>query len=119
MDFSCAKCGKFWDVPDAGPEQLMVHVKMYAVAKKYGVHTLDELAGDMFQVACEREWRAEEFVDAVEYGCEMGSGELRKMVVETIAAHIEVVKKERMEVLLRREMQLAYELIAEKWTSGL
>jgi hypothetical protein len=109
LDFSCAKCGKFWDLPDAGPEQLMMHVKMYVLAKKYGVHILVELARVKFQVACRREWKAEKFVEAVEYVCEN----------ETIAAHMELVKKERLIGVLKTEMGLAHEVIVEKWCSGL
>ena len=86
-----------------GPEDLLLHAKMYAVAEKYGVKGLKDLIRSKFALACKLFWDSEAFGIAARYVHESTIDTdqgLRDVVHKTICDHIKIIQKEEISSLL-------------------
>lgn len=89
------------------------HARVYAIADKYDIRTLRQLAVTKFMRACELWWDNVEFAQAAleaysttveEDGC------LRDVVVKTITTHTGLIEKPDVAAVIR-ETLLSYDLV--------
>jgi hypothetical protein len=95
-----------------------VHAQMYALADKYGIHDLKDLAREKFAVAASIGWHENMFATAVQtvYSSTPDSDHgLRDVVVETIRKHKELLRKAEIKILVREVDGLAYDLLKSEW----
>ncbi|ERF77169.1 hypothetical protein EPUS_06449 [Endocarpon pusillum Z07020] len=98
--------------------ELNVHAQMYALADKYGIHDLKDLAREKFAAVASNEWDGKGFPVAVntvyattpesDYG-------LRNVVVDTLSEHRELLNKPEMEALVKEVNGLAFGLLKAAW----
>lgn len=98
--------------------ELNVHAQMYALADKYGIHDLKDLARDKFAEAASNDWQGKDFPIAVhtvyastpesDYG-------LRNVVVNTLSQHRELLEKPEVETLVKEVNGLAFGLLKAAW----
>jgi hypothetical protein len=97
---------------------LRTHAQMYALADKYGISDLKELARDKFADAVDRNCYESEFSLAIRtvYAStpddDMG---LRDVVVETIREHRELLSKADVEEVVKENTELAFALLKSVW----
>ena len=95
-------------------DQLAMHVDMFMLGCKYDVDGLPELATEKFQQAARRFFHTTEFeevVQAIVEKDEDGVEELRKVIVETIAAHGELYGKGKIKRMLESKAGFAFEVL--------
>ena len=98
--------------------ELNVHAQMYALADKYGIHDLKDLAREKFAEVASNEWDGKDFPVAVhtvyastpesDYG-------LRNVVVDTLSQHRELLEKPEVEALVKEVNGLAFGLLKAAW----
>lgn len=98
--------------------ELNVHAQMYALADKYGIHDLKDLAREKFAAVASNDWDGKGFAVAVhtvyastpesDYG-------LRNVVVDTLSEHRELLEKPEMEALVKEVNGLAFGLLKAAW----
>ncbi|KAF2737119.1 hypothetical protein EJ04DRAFT_129332 [Polyplosphaeria fusca] len=102
---------------DIHPEHLIQHARLYELADKYQIQGLKPLIEGRFKAACQLYWKSEQFPIAsdIVYATtpEEDKG-LRKIVVDTIAQHMELLKKPEMEPLMVTYNGLAFGLLKIK-----
>lgn len=102
----------------AKKSELNVHAQMYALADKYGIHDLKDLAREKFAEAASNDWDANDFPIAVQtvYAstpeCDYG---LRNVVVATLTQHRELFEKSEVEALVKEVNGLAFGLLKAAW----
>jgi hypothetical protein len=114
--FVCYQC---CDIPfvEGGPQQMVLHAKMYELGEKYVVEGLKELAKDKFARSCRFYWNTPHFAAAVEHvfsstvESDMG---LRDIVIETISLHTNVLNMPGMRDVLNQFNDLAVGLLIIK-----
>lgn len=98
--------------------ELCIHAQMYALADKYGIYDLKNLARDKFEGVASRDWNGRGFPLAVEivYSSTPESDHgLRDVVVNTISAHKELLEKVEVEALVKQVNGLAFGLLKCAW----
>jgi hypothetical protein len=113
VNYTCRKCTVPKPVyPDQRPEDLLCHVKLYALADKYMIEGLKELVAPRFKIACEVLWHHAEFLEAAElvYSTTPDNDKaLRDVIVDTFDEHLELL--DEAEYLMRAENGLAFALL--------
>lgn len=118
--FNCDECNP----PDSpapslngASDQILLHAKMYEIADKYNVVGLTDLAAEKFSRACKNFWDDANFAIAAHYAFsttpENDRG-LREAVSAAISAHMALIKKPEIKVLLTEFNGLALAILEEK-----
>ena len=97
---------------------LHVHAQMYALADKYGIHDLKDLARDKFAEAASNDWDGSGFPIAVQtvYSSTPESDHgLRDVVVDTLSQHRVLLAKAEVEALVKEINGLAFGLLKFAW----
>lgn len=107
----------------AGAElpNIVHHARVYAIADKYDVRTLRELATSKFTRACELWWDNGEFAQAAleAYSTTVEEDRcLRDIVVQTITAHRDLIEKAEVAAVIR-ETLLGYDLVIAAHRAGI
>lgn len=79
-----------------GPKDLLVHAKLYAVAEKYGVAGLKDLARLKFALTCNLFWDSPDFAIAARYvhtSTVHTDKNLRDIIHDIICDHVIIVEK--------------------------
>jgi hypothetical protein len=103
------------------PSQLLTHAKIYEVAEKYDVIGLKDLSRGNFKSGCEVFWNDDAFPIAISYAFSTTVPEdagLREMVIDTIAAHMELVHKPEIQALVAEFSDLAIGILLKKAGGG-
>ncbi|KIX05919.1 uncharacterized protein Z518_03893 [Rhinocladiella mackenziei CBS 650.93] len=100
---------------DLETTELSTNARMYALADKYEIDDLRELAREKFANAAARDWKSKAFAYAAGLVCKTtpskGDVGLRKVVIDTIDAHQELLNYEEFQELLDSGNGLAWELL--------
>lgn len=100
--------------PEDGSCQLLIHSQMYALADKYNVPGLKELAGKKFRPACNAFWEGDDLMIAAEHAFtttmdnDMG---LRGCIKEVLMAHKGIVAQPNVKKFLASQPELMYEIL--------
>ncbi|KAI4634196.1 uncharacterized protein J4E87_001367 [Alternaria ethzedia] len=111
--FICKTCCK----ARGPPSQLLDHSKMYAIADKYDVTGLKELACKSFRRACGYFWNYTHFAIAVDHVFSSTVSEdtdLRSIIIQTISTHMAIVKKPEIQALVLKHGDLAIGILLRK-----
>jgi hypothetical protein len=118
--FNCGECNPTTPpLPSLNGEadQVLLHAKMYEYADRYDVLGLKDLAIEKFSRSCKHFWNKDEFSLAAHHvfstTVEKDKG-LRDIVSTTISAHMELVKKPQVKVLMTEFNGLALGILEEK-----
>jgi len=118
--FNCEECNpSVSPLPllDGKADQLLLHAKMYEYADKYDVVGLKDLAIEKFSRSCKHFWDKDEFSIAAHHvfstTVDTDKG-LRDIVSATISAHMGLVKKPEVKVLMTEFNGLALGILEEK-----
>ena len=106
--------------PQASTE-LNIHAQIYALADKYGIHDLKDLAREKFADAASNAWDDSGFplaVQTVYSSTPEGDDGLRDVVVDTLSRHRELLEKVEVETLVKGVNGLAYGLLRSAWRIG-
>jgi hypothetical protein len=118
--FDCKECNPPTPPPpslNGKADQLLLHAKMYEYADKYDVLGLKGLAIEKFSRSCKHFWNKDEFSLAAHHIFSTTVDEdkgLRDIVSATISAHMELVKKPQVKVLMTEFNGLALGILEEK-----
>jgi len=111
--FICKTCCK----ARGPPSQLLDHSKMYAIADKYDVTGLKELACKSFRRACGYFWNSEAFATVIDHAFSSTVSEdtdLRSIIIQTISAHMAIVRKPEIQALVLKHGDLAIGILMKK-----
>ena len=111
--FICNKCCS----PKESPAHLISHSKMYAIADKYDVSGLKELACKKFELACSDFWNKDTFPIAIDHIFSATVPEdigMRSIVIQTISKHMALVKKPEIQALITLYGDLAIGVLLKK-----
>ena len=103
---------------DFGDTEFSIHAKVYALADKYGIHDLKDLAQAKFAEAASRDWNSSSFPHAIQtvYLSTPESNQgLRDIVVNTISQHKELLEKAEVETFVKEINGLAFGLLQSAW----
>lgn len=97
--------------------ELMVHIKVYALAEKYLIGGLRSLALEKFQTQASKAWNTDGFLEAAQavYELTMESNPdtgLRSVVVRTFAQHSGLLDKESTKDVLVNASCLAHDILS-------
>jgi hypothetical protein len=98
--------------------QLNIHAQMYALADKYGIHDLKNLAREKFAETVLNDWNNSGFPLAVQtvYSSTPNNDHgLRDVVVATLNEHRELMDKTEVEALVKEVNGLAFGLLKSAW----
>ncbi|KAH6840411.1 hypothetical protein B0T12DRAFT_459647 [Alternaria alternata] len=98
-------------------DQLLLHAKMYEIADKYDVVGLKDLVIEKFHRACQHFWDSDMFPVAAHHVFSTTPDHdkgLRDIVSATISAHMGLIKKPEVKVLLTEFNGLALGILEEK-----
>jgi hypothetical protein len=84
---------------------------MAMIGDKYDVYGLEDLAKSNFRKVCQVHWNTLEFAEAVKYVCDMPVEALKAVIVDTIVAHKELIKKGDIKEVLKKSDGLALEIL--------
>ncbi|KAL8409347.1 hypothetical protein RB594_007690 [Gaeumannomyces avenae] len=108
------------EVPKDGSE-LVEHAKVYALAEKYGIPCLKELARKNFKTAADEHWDSDKFFDAAHEAytntLETDRG-LRDVVVDTLYKYKDLLKKDRAKDMARTVTMAAFDLLMRVHENG-
>jgi hypothetical protein len=105
VGFECEKCTLSME------QHMGLHAGMAMIADKYDVYGLQDLAKSNFKNDCQVHWNTLEFAEAAKYVCGTPVEGLKEVVIDTIVAHKELLKREEIKELLKRSDGLAYEIL--------
>ncbi|KAM3416997.1 hypothetical protein BST61_g8580 [Cercospora zeina] len=101
--------------PLATPEpHLVLHARMYAAAKQYGISGLEALCLDKFKIQLTRHWDAVELAEAIHVVYSTtppADKDMREAVADTLGWHHRLLDKPEIEVAILEINGLAYELL--------
>jgi hypothetical protein len=103
---------------ESNESELSIHAQMYALAEKYGIHDLKDLARDKFEEAASKQWNGSGFPLAVQivYTSTPESDHgLRDVVVDTLGRHRQLLEKAEVEALVMEINGLAFGLLKSAW----
>lgn len=98
-------------------EALVIHAKMYAIAEKYNIIGLKQLAKERFEPECEYFWNHSEFpiaANIVYDSTPENDKGLRDIVVKTIVSHMELLQKPEIEAVMTDYSGLLFGVLKEK-----
>ena len=98
--------------------ELHVHAKVYALADKYGIRDLENVAQAKFADAASRHWNTGSFPLAIQvvYSSTPDNHQgLRDVVINTISKHRELLMKAEVETLVKNVNGLAFGLLESAW----
>jgi hypothetical protein len=103
--------------PDDGPEQLLVHAKVWQLGDKYFIDGLEDLAEVKFEIAAQRYWNSPEFMAAVEFVVGNDLRGPRTALLRVLSRHHELWEKKGIKAVLKGDGEFAYDVImwAESW----
>ncbi|KAI4684110.1 hypothetical protein J4E81_009274 [Alternaria sp. BMP 2799] len=113
--FICDKCCSVGRL--GGPPQLLKHSKMYALADKYDVTGLKELAVKYFKVARDGFWDVESFAVAVDHVFSSTLPEdtgLRSIIIDTISDNMVLMQKAEIRAMMAAHSDLAVGVLMTK-----
>ncbi|CAN9419816.1 unnamed protein product [Alternaria alternata] len=119
-NFNCKECNNpepSIPPPNSESDQLLLHAKMYEIADKYDAVGLKDLAIEKFKWACQYLWDDDKFSIAADHVFSTTPDHdkgLRDIVSETIGAHMGLVKKPEVKVLLTEFNGLALGVLEKK-----
>ncbi|KAK2005336.1 hypothetical protein LZ32DRAFT_546275 [Colletotrichum eremochloae] len=93
---------------------LFLHAKVYAIAEKYVIGGLKDLAVAKFRTAAETTWDAGDFLDAASeaYTSTIDTDRgLRDVILEVFAQHDDLLDRDEAKSLVKRQGSLAYDLL--------
>ncbi|KAI5377061.1 hypothetical protein J4E82_004144 [Alternaria postmessia] len=114
---SCSQPEPSIPPPNSESDQLLLHAKMYEIADKYDAVGLKDLAIEKFKWACQYLWDDDKFSIAADHVFSTTPDHdkgLRDIVSETIGAHMGLVKKPEVKVLLTEFNGLALGVLEKK-----
>ncbi|KAI9791658.1 MAG: hypothetical protein M1835_000209 [Candelina submexicana] len=97
---------------------LLLHVSIYALADKYGIHGLKTLAAEKFRVQAREHWDDPEFPQAMHEVYETtpdNDRHLRDTVIETLQRNKSLVQKPEVGTVIKEINGLAYDLLRIYW----
>ena len=100
--------------PEEPPFGLTVHAEVFALAEKYWVAGLKELAVLKFRAEARTHWNAEDFLLAAEMAyTEVVDHvrELRTAVIDVFQSHSSLLKQEDCQSLFERVPKLTYDML--------
>lgn len=111
--------GMVTNAPEPSPlattePHLVLHARMYAAAKKYGIHGLGALSLDKFKIQLTRHWDCAEFAQSIHvvYASTPPSDkDMREAVADTLEWHSRLLDKPEIEIAILEINGLAYELL--------
>jgi hypothetical protein len=93
---------------------LITHVCVYALAEKYSIQSLKNLARQRFEMVALEHWASQEFLDAVQEAyistVETDRG-LRDLIVKVFHEHTELLDREESKAVFKATDTLAYDLL--------
>ena len=95
-------------------DEMTVHAKLFALAVKYHVDALRDLATEKFREAVETGWDTEAFAPAAHIvftSTAEDVRQLRDIVIATIQAHIGLLDNEAVQTVVKSINELAYEVL--------
>lgn len=104
--------------PETEDTEIIIHAKVYALADKYGIHDLKDVARAKFSEAASRDWDSSSFPRAIQtvYSSTPESNQgLRDIVVSTISQHKELLERTEVETLAKEINALAFGLLQAAW----
>ncbi|CAN9451290.1 unnamed protein product [Alternaria alternata] len=119
-NFNCQECNNPeppTPPPNGESDQLLLHAKMYEIADKYDAVGLKDLAIEKFKWACQYLWDDDKFSIAAHHvfsSTPDHDNGLRDIVSETIGAHMNLIKKPEVKVLLTEFNGLALGILNVK-----
>ncbi|KAI4642524.1 uncharacterized protein J4E78_010207 [Alternaria triticimaculans] len=111
--FICDKCCS----RRGSPSQLLNHSKMYAIADKYDVMGLKQLASKNFEFVCTYLWNDDAFPVAIDHIFSATVPEdtgMRSIVIQTISKNMSVTHKAEMKMMVAKYNDLAIGIILSK-----
>jgi len=111
--FICDKCCS----PRGSPAQLLNHSKMYAIADKYDVTGLKQLASKNFEFACTYLWNEDAFPVAIDHifsATVPGDIGMRSIVIQTISKNMALVQKPAIQALITTYGDLAIGVLLKR-----
>ncbi|KAF2655626.1 hypothetical protein K491DRAFT_678692 [Lophiostoma macrostomum CBS 122681] len=111
--FVCDICVPLSNAVKGGPDQLLLHAKMYEHALKHGDMSLKIVAAWKFELACEKFWNDRAFGTAAAYIFARipDEDQLRGTVCGTITKHMSLLSKPEIESLVSKSPDLAVALL--------
>ena len=106
--------------PD-GTSHLITLAKMYAIADKYGIKGLQSLSQDKFKLAAANNWNHSDLPSAIYtvYTSTPDSNTgLRDIVVNLISGRMSLLRKPKVEALMREFNGLAFDLLKLKYLNS-
>lgn len=100
--------------PSSDADRVVINAHLYALADKYGIEDLKNLAKAKFTKAVEHSWRSEAFVQASRLAFENTPSSdlgLRSVVVNTLHRHLELMDYEEVQELLDSGNGIAWQLV--------
>lgn len=108
--------------PLATPEpNLVLHARMYAAGRKYGVEGLKALALDKFKIQLTRHWDSAEFGEAIHVvynSTPSHDKDMRETVADVLGWHSRLLDKPEVEIAIMEINGLAYELLKRSRRAG-
>ncbi|KAL5115328.1 hypothetical protein ACEQ8H_006773 [Pleosporales sp. CAS-2024a] len=104
-------------IPSGGAAQLLLHSKLYTIARKYHVPGLAELAGDKFSRACGKHSNDDMFVTAIKHAftttldSDVG---MRKRVYRVLVDNPQLIVKGNIKEFLQAHPALMYDVLVFK-----
>jgi hypothetical protein len=97
-------------------DQILTHAKMYEIADKYDVVGLKDLVKEKFGRSCQRFWDDPKFAIAAHHAFSTTPDHdkgIREIVSATISAHMELVEKPEVKVIMTEFNGLALGILEE------
>jgi hypothetical protein len=93
---------------------LILHMKVYAAAHKYGIKSLRSLALEKLTVQLERHHESQELLDVVKMVCSVNMTDdaaLREVLLDTLSRHPVLLDKPEIDSVVKGSNGMAYELL--------
>lgn len=107
--------------PVSSPRQSKVHIiehaEVFAMAVKYQVESLRDLAAAKFKQSAEMDWDHEDFAEAISIvhsSTDESVSQLRNIVADVIHEHFEALQDKGVETVICEIPRLAYDLLKRK-----
>ncbi|USP74896.1 glycoside hydrolase family 16 protein [Curvularia clavata] len=105
------------DNENLSADEILVHAKMYEMADKYNIVGLKGLSRSKFRTGCSLHWNEDSFPVAANHAFSTTIEEdkgLRDVVSDTIATHMELIRKPEIEALMTAFGGLSYRILLRK-----
>jgi hypothetical protein len=115
-DTCCPPLGPERPVPVGGPEQMLLHFKLYSIADKYDVPGLKYLVKEKFSRACVAFGQKEDFIAAAQHAFTTTPDDddgLRQIVRNTLAVNKKILKRSDVQAFLEARPVLMYHVLLQ------